>query len=104
MGLAALDPFCAALLTSMMVTADMVVTMMIMPPFMPVLIAGVVAMPVPIITHMPVVIVGVPVVPRIFRRLERYSDLRPFQPVCRHQRLDLRPLLQPDAIGEDLHR
>src|SRR5262249_40923214 len=53
---------------------------------------------------MPVMIVVVPVMPRIFPGLEGHGDLRPLQPMRHHQRHDFRSLLQPDAIGEDLHR
>jgi hypothetical protein len=37
-------------------------------------------------------------------RLERRHQLCALQPMLRHQRLDLRPFLQPDPVGEDLHR
>jgi hypothetical protein len=36
--------------------------------------------------------------------LERCSDLGALQPVLGDERFNLRPFLQPDAVGQDLHR
>src|SRR6266849_6541730 len=36
--------------------------------------------------------------------LERRRHLDALKPMLRHQRFDLRPLLQPDAVGQNLHR
>lgn len=56
----------------------------------------------PVCITMPM-IMAVPVVPPLVR-LERRRQFRGRQPVLRDQRFDLGPLLQPDAVGEDLHR
>ena len=41
---------------------------------------------------------------RAIVRLERRCHLDAFKPMLRHQRFDLGPLLQPDSIGQNLHR
>jgi hypothetical protein len=64
---------------------------------MPVMMFVVMAMLMPI-----TMIVLVPMRPIV--RLERRRHLGALQPMVCHQCFNLRPFLQPDAVGQDLHR
>jgi hypothetical protein len=54
-----------------------------------------VVVPVTVVMRLPV---------RVIVRLERRRHFGALKSVLRHQSLDLRLLLQPDAVGQDLHR
>ena len=66
----------------------MVMAMTIVP--MPMMIMLIVIMLMPMIVLMPM---------RPIIRLERRRHLDALKPLLCHQRFDLRPLLQPDAVG-----
>jgi hypothetical protein len=83
----------------MIFTAIMVVTAMIVMMAMP--MPMLMAMPMMMIVAM-LMIVLMPV--RAIIGLERRRHLDAGQPVLGDQRFNLGPLLQPDAVGENLHR
>jgi len=74
--------------------------------FMAMMVASVV-MPLPKVMVMPVMmVVPIPMMMAISAivRLERRQHCGALKPVLGHQRFDLRPLLQADAAGQNLHR
>lgn len=76
----------------------------VVPMPMPMTMVMLVSISVPMHMVMPVpMIMVVPVAPLVIG-LERRRHFRGLQPVLGHQRFDLGPFLQPDPVGEDLHR